>query len=209
MIKCYPWKFRKSQNDQSLSDITRGLLYSANAAQQILNNHYIESIAKYFDEDGNPIMYNFKVQDNKKASIPLLALTEPKGLRLKEIEIDLNVRIDEGKVKTKDGIPEEDEVRYADRTSFEVTLAPTSDNTKGRTSNNIGIKLKFEEQDNPEGIERIMDEFRNRPLIYTMFDTEENEEEIEEEEEEIEEVPKKKNSLKKKRKKALYDEDDE
>ena len=69
MIKCYPWKVRKSQNDQSLSDITRGLLYSANAAQQILNNHYIESIAKYFDEDGNPIMYNFKVQDNKEASI--------------------------------------------------------------------------------------------------------------------------------------------
>ena len=153
-------------------------------------------------------MYNFKVQDNKKASIPLLALTEPKGLRLKEIEIELNVRIDEGKVKTKEGIPEEDEVRYADRTSFEVTLAPTSDNTKGRTSNNIGIKLKFEEQDNPEGIERIMDEFRNRPLLYALIDEEGNEEDIEEEEE-IEEAPKRKNSLKKKNKKVVYDEDEE
>lgn len=203
MIKCYPWKVRKSQNDQSLSDITRGLLYSANAAQQILNNHYIESIAKYFDEDGNPIMYNFKVQDNKEASIPLLALTEHKGLRLKEIEIDLNVRIDEGKVKTKDGISEEDEVRYADRTSFEVTLAPTNDNSKGRTSNNIGIKLKFEEQDNPEGIERIMDEFRNRPLMYTLLE-EENEEDEEEEE-----TPKKKTTGKKKRKKVVYEEDDD
>ena len=26
--------------------------------------------------------------------------------------------------------------------------------------------MKFEEQENPEGIERIMDEFRNRPLLY-------------------------------------------
>ena len=130
------------------------------------------------------------------------------GLRLKEIEIELNVRIDEGKVKTKEGIPEEDEVRYADRTSFEVTLAPTSDNTKGRTSNNIGIKLKFEEQDNPEGIERIMDEFRNRPLLYALIDEEGNEEDIEEEEE-IEEAPKRKNSLKKKNKKVVYDADEE
>lgn len=166
MLKCYPWRIRKSQNDQSLSDITRGLLYSANAAQQILNTHYLESIGRYFDDNGNPLMFNFKVNENKEASIPMLAMTEPKGLRLKEIEIDLSVRIDEGKVKEKDGLSPDDEARYADRTSFEVTLAPTSDNSKGRTANTIGIKLKFEEQDNPEGIERIMDEFRNRPMIY-------------------------------------------
>ncbi len=167
MLKCYPWKFRKSQNDQSLSDITRGLLYSANAAQQILNTHYLESIGKYFDEDGNPLMFNFKINETKEAAIPMLAMTEPKGLRLKEIEINLNVRIDEGKVKEKDGIDEKDAARYGDRTSFEVTLAPTTnDSGKGRTANTIGIKMKFEEQDNPEGIERIMDEFRNRPLLY-------------------------------------------
>lgn len=166
MFKCYRWKQREEQNNQSLSDITRGLLYSANAAQQILNNHYIESISKYFDEDGNPIMYNFKINDEKEASIPMIALTEPKGLRLKEIEIDLNVRIDEGIVKEKDGVPENEKIRNAARTSFEVTLAPSSDETKGRTANTIGIKLKFEEQTNPEGIERIMDEFRNKPIIY-------------------------------------------
>lgn len=173
MLKCYPWRFRKSQNDQSLSDITRGLLYSANAAQQILNTHYLESIGRYFDEDGNPLMFNFKINETKEAAIPMLAMTEPKGLRLKEIEVELNVRIDEGKVKEKDGISGDDEARYADRTSFEVTLAPTSDNTKGRTANTIGIKLKFEEQDNPEGIERIMDEFRNRPLLYREITKEE------------------------------------
>ena len=166
MFKCYRWKPREEQNNQSLSDITRGLLYSANAAQQILNNHYMESISKYFDEDGNPLMYTFKINEEKEALIPLLAMTEPKGLRLKEIDIDLNVRIDEGVVKEKDGVPEDDKIRTADRTSFEVTLAPSNDNTKGRTSNNIGIKLKFEEQANPEGIERIMDEFRNRPILY-------------------------------------------
>ena len=112
-------------------------------------------------------MFNFKISETKEAAIPMLAMTEPKGLRLKEIEINLNVRIDEGKVKEKDGISKEDEARYADRTSFEVTLAPTtSDSGKGRTANTIGIKMKFEEQENPEGIERIMDEFRNRPLLY-------------------------------------------
>lgn len=166
MFKFYRWEQREEQNNQSLSDITRGLLYSANAAQQILNNHYIESISKYFDKDGNPIMYNFKINDEKEASIPMLALTEPKGLRLKEIEINLNVRIDEGIVKEKIGVPEDEKIRTPDRTSFEVTLAPSSDETKGRTANTIGIKLKFEEQTSPEGIERIMDEFRNKPLIY-------------------------------------------
>ena len=87
MLKCYPWKFKKSSNEQSLTDITRGLLYSANAAQEILNTHYLESIGKYFDDDGNPLMFNFKIDKNKEASIPMLAMTEPKGLRLKEIEI--------------------------------------------------------------------------------------------------------------------------
>lgn len=167
MLKCYPWKFRKNQSDQSLSDITRGLLYSANAAQQILNTHYLESIGKYFDEEGNPLMFTFKISETKEAAIPMLAMTEPKGLRLKELEVNLNVRIDEGKVKEKDGIEEKDAARYGDRTSFEVTLAPTTnDSGKGRTANTIGIKLKFEEQENPEGIERIMDEFRNKPLLY-------------------------------------------
>lgn len=167
MIKCYPWRFRKIQNDQSLSDITRGLLYSVNAAQQILNTHYLESIGKYFDENGNPLMFNFKISETKEAAIPMLAMTEPKGLRLKEIEINLNVRIDEGKIKEKDGIDEKDVARYGNRTSFEVTLAPMNgDDSKGRTANTIGIKMKFEEQVNPEGIERIMDEFRNRPLLY-------------------------------------------
>lgn len=173
MFKNYRWKQREEQNNQSLSDITRGLLYSANAAQQILNNHYIESISKYFDEEGNPLMYNFRISEEKEASIPMIALTEPKGLRLKEIEIDLNVRIDEGIVKEKVGVPEEEKIRTADRTSFEVTLAPSSDQTKGRTANTIGIKLKFEEQASPEGIERIMDEFRNKPLIYKNILTEE------------------------------------
>lgn len=168
-MKCYPWKIRKEQNDQSLSDITRGLIHSANAAQQILDNHYIESISKYFDEEGNPIIYTFKTAHDKQASIPLLALTEPRGLGLKEIEIDLKVRIDEGKVKTKDGINSDEALRYSDRTSFEVTLAPSNDIVNGRTSNNIGIKLKFVETANPEGVERIMDEFRNRPLLYKLL----------------------------------------
>lgn len=181
MLKCYPWKFKKSSNEQSLTDITRGLLYSANAAQEILNTHYLESIGKYFDDDGNPLMFNFKIDKNKEASIPMLAMTEPKGLRLKEIEIDLNVRIDKGKVKEKDGVDEKDIARYSDRTSFEVTLAPNNGDEKNRTANTIGIKLKFEEQSNPEGIERIMDEFRNRPLLYReiisnnkIFDNEES-----------------------------------
>lgn len=153
----------------SLSSVTQGLLHSINTAQQVLTSHYIDSLSSYFNEDGTPTMFDFQINEETMGRIPLLALTEPKGLTLKEVEMDLAVRIDDAVlVKKKMGKEsfEDETIRGVSRESFEVSFASTADSMKDRTANIINIKLKFEEIDNPEGVSRIMDEFKNKPIIF-------------------------------------------
>ena len=163
------WKEGDKTWKHSLSGVTQGLLHSINTAQKVLTSHYIDSLSSYFNEDGTPIMFDFQLNEETMGRIPLLALTEPKGLTLKEVEMDLAVRIDDSVLLSKKMGKEsfeEESIKSVSRESFEVSFASTADSMKDRTANIVNIKLKFEEIDNPEGVSRIMDEFKNKPIIF-------------------------------------------
>lgn len=163
------WNKEENNWKHSLSSVTQGLIYSINTAQKVLTSHYLDSLSSYFNDDGSPVMFDFQLNEDTMGRIPLLALTEPKGLALKEVEMDLAVRIDDTVLVNKkmgESSFEGEKITNVARESFQISFASTADSMKDRTANIVNIKLKFEEMDNPEGISRVMDEFKNKPIIF-------------------------------------------
>ena len=144
---------------QTLTDIARGIQYTVNAAQNLVEKFYIGLLDRYFDDDRNPITMSLNVSEDASVDVPLITLVTPTGLELDELEVDMRLRVDgvsTKKVITKSG----DEV---DRASFDISFSGANKNGI-RNPNFIEMRMKFKNTDAPEGIQRIIESFSSNVI---------------------------------------------
>jgi hypothetical protein len=161
-----------TQNINTLSDIARGMQHAVNTTQEIIEQHYIRLLDRYFDENGNPLMAVFNLTPDHVVQAPLISLVPPSALALEELTIEMSVEIRGASVKPVDTISKNLDLT---RTSFSVAFASGSrqpvahseenaDEPKNNNGNVIGITMKFKRGDTPEGVARVLDEF-NKTVI--------------------------------------------
>ena len=149
---------KKAEAAQTFSDIMRGMQHSVNAANDILDQYYVEKLHKYFKKDGTPITRKLRITDNYEMNVPLISLINPSHLCIDELEIEFKAQINASEVKEmKDDTGTDKSNGTAaniNRSSFNMDFRPS---TVGE--NDTTIRIKFKPGVQPEGYSRIMDEF--------------------------------------------------
>lgn len=149
----------KEQTGQTLTDIAKGIQYTVNAAQDVVEKFYIGLLDRYFDKDNNPINMAVNITEDTAVDVPLITLVTPSGLELDELEVDMSLRVDG--VRTKKEITKAgDEV---ERASFDISFSGGQKSTI-KNPNFIEMKMKFKKADAPEGIQRIIESFANNVI---------------------------------------------
>jgi DNA-binding protein Fis len=165
------WQFWKKKNgdspdpasavgsSQTLADIVRGMQHAVNTAQQILQQHWRDTLDPYFDDaTGEPVTEKYKLPSGHIIEMPLIALVQPQGLALDHMEIEMSVRIDQAEVKPHRSVSEPESSLH--RTSFKCSIAP-SKNKEDRAMNAVMVKMVFKSGDPPEAVARLIEEFTN------------------------------------------------
>ena len=102
--------------------------------------------------------------------VPIISLIPPNGLELKEMTVELAVRIDHS--VRKRAMPKGVETDIT-RTSFEVSFAPRAQEREGKRSSagsSVDISMKFVSGDPPEGVSRVMEYYTNS-LVPKLLDS--------------------------------------
>jgi hypothetical protein len=132
--------------------------HAVNTTQELLERHYAQVIARYFNEDGSPITRAFVLADGSRLDVPLISLVPAASLVLQEMTVRMSVKVDEIKVKPADV---EDASDHLTRTSFQVSITGGSG---ARSQNAVDLTMRFVKGDPPEGVARIMERFANQVL---------------------------------------------
>ena len=144
---------------QTLPDIVRGMQHAVNTAQQILQQHWRDTLDPYFDDvTGEPVTEKYKLPSGHVIEMPLVALVQPQGLALDQMEIEMSVRIDQTEVKPHRSASQEETNQH--RTSFRCSFAPVKDKAD-RAMNSVMVKMIFKAGDPPEAVARLIEEFTN------------------------------------------------
>ena len=150
---------KREHTRQTLTDIAKGIQYTVNAAQDVVEKFYIGLLDRYFDDDNNPINMAVNLSDETTVDVPLITLVTPTGLELDELEVDMSLRVDG--VSTKKEITKAgDEV---ERASFDISFSGGG-KANAKNPNFIEMKMKFKKADAPEGIQRIIESFSNNVI---------------------------------------------
>lgn len=153
----------KQISPQHLHGIVRGLSYAANRASDMSLSHYKNLIHQYFDYDKSedaftPKVMKLKLDNDHEITMPLIAVTDAKGLFLDELEIDFSVRVTgvdtelqhellQGELQ--EGCPQ-----------LVVDIAPKQrEGGKGRDKDVIDFKVKFKSNDAPECVMKVIDKY--------------------------------------------------
>lgn len=164
MGKFWPfWKKREPTpppvSSQTLPDIVRGMQHAVNTAQQILQQHWRDTLDPFFDDEtGECVTQKYKLPSGHVIDMPLIALVQPQGLALDHMEIEMSVRIDQTEVKPHRSATQEETHQH--RTSFQCSFAPVKDKAD-RSMNAVIVKMIFKAGDPPEAVSRLIEEFTN------------------------------------------------
>ncbi len=148
-----------SKTQHTLSDIAKGIQYTVNTAQDVVEKFYIKLLDRYFDDDNNPISMGINISEDTSINVPLITLVTPTGLELEELEVDMSLRVD-GMETKKETTKAGDEVK---RASFNISFS-SGGGKSARDTNMIDLKMKFKQGDAPEGIQRIIESFANNVI---------------------------------------------
>ena len=147
---------------QHLHGIVRGLSYAANCASDMSLSHYQSLITQYFDYDDTeqvfvPKVVKLMLDAEHEITMPLIAVTDAKGLYLDELEIDFSVRVTG--VDT-DFLQEE----FAESCpQLVVDISPKQhQSSKDRDKDVIDFKVKFKSSDAPECVMKVIDKYNTQ-----------------------------------------------
>lgn len=132
---------------QTFSDLIRGLQYSVNTAQQVLENHHLYLLSRFTDKDGNITTKKITLPNGNTIDIPILSFMNMGALMIDELELDFNTKIDQSTMKHYD------HEEYT-RSSFDVDVAVSSRESNGL----MHVKMKFKNRELPEAVSRLNDE---------------------------------------------------
>lgn len=153
------WDNKKSSgNDNTLSDIARGIQYAVNTTQEIVEHHYQNLFERYFENNAAK-MTSIKISENNVLEVPTISLLSLNNMMLDEMSVDLSLRINKADKK----IVKNSEGYEIERASFSISLSSEKrDNVNGRNSDVIDITMKFKAGNPPEAVEKIVEEFTRK-----------------------------------------------
>lgn len=137
-------------NEQTISDIIRGMQHAVNTAEDMLTAHQVEKLVDSFNSDGTPKMYYIILPDGRRVDIPVACLSPSTNLSISELELEFSVKVD-GTFTKGEGKDE--------RSSYSVSFVGTDRKSLfGRKRKDrdgtIRIRMKFKEKDEPEAVAR-------------------------------------------------------
>ena len=132
-----------------LDHLTKGLYDAVVQAQALAENQHIEALKKYVNEDGSPKCMEMIIGD-QKVNIPLATLAPQSSIKIKELTMELKVRLNKfGKRKSRLGggiFCKED--AGAIGADLGASILPSRNNY-------ANLKITFEGADPPEGVVRL------------------------------------------------------
>tara|TARA_R100001530_G_C4285479_1_gene146708 strand:- start:132 stop:590 length:459 start_codon:yes stop_codon:yes gene_type:complete len=132
-----------------LDHLTKGLYDAVVQAQALAENQHIEAFSKYVNEDGTPKCMKMVI-NGENVNIPLATLAPQSSIKIKELRMDLKVRLNSfGKRKSKlgGGI-----FCKKDAGAISADLGSSILPTKNNYAN---LTITFEGTDPPEGLVRL------------------------------------------------------
>ena len=139
----------KVKQGNFLDHLTKGLYDAVVQAQALAENQHIEALGKYVNEDGTPKCLEMVI-NGEKVNIPLATLAPQSSIKIKELTMELKVRLNKfGKRKSRCGggiFSKED--AGAIGADLGASILPTRNNY-------ANLKITFEGTDPPEGLVRL------------------------------------------------------
>ena len=132
-----------------LDHLTKGLYDAVVQAQALAENQHIEALKKYVNEDGSPKCMEMIIGD-QKVNIPLATLAPQSSIKIKELTMELKVRLNKfGKRKSRlaGGIFCKEDAG-AIGSDLGASILPSRNNY-------ANLKITFEGADPPEGVVRL------------------------------------------------------
>ena len=132
-----------------LDHLTKGLYDAVVQAQSLAENQHIEALSKYVNEDGTPKCMRMFI-NGENVMIPLATLAPQNSIKIKELTMDLKVRLNNfGKRESKKG---GGILRKRDAGAVSIDLGCSVLPMKNNYAN---LKITFEGTDPPEGVVRL------------------------------------------------------
>ena len=132
-----------------LDHLTKGLYDAVVQAQALAENQHIEALNKFINDDGTPKCMKIFI-NGEYADIPLITLAPQSSIKIKELKMDLKVKLNNfGKRKSRKGggiYSKKD--AGAISSDLGSSILPTR-------SNYANLTITFEGTDPPEGVVRL------------------------------------------------------
>lgn len=145
----------------SFTDIMNGLQYAVNSAQDILQNHQLQSLTRLFSttNDGNGksfVSQQIKLGD-RVVDVPLIALISHHYLAMDNVEIKFKAKV--GSVESQNVLKNELTDNMLMSSPNQANLQMQMSGIKPDANDVMEVSVNFKVQETPESISRIIDDF--------------------------------------------------
>lgn len=166
-------KKKSESSSMTLSDIIRGIQYCVNSSVEIVEQHYINTINKYMNEDNEIRKERIYLDDGHYMDIPLICLTGHNALEVDKMKVKMRVNIrdmdlkhimvdNETDTESEDGEASEDDSYTVSRSSMLVDVCNVSRDEDGA---NMEIQMTFKTSEPPESLSRIIESLNNSLVV--------------------------------------------
>lgn len=146
----------------NLEELLGGLSEAAQVVLSIQERQHINTLSKYFDEDGTPHTQTFNIGDSQVV-VPLYILADHSSVGLEELDVEFQARLLPGDGTTpsklkQNVLPIFQRQKQKGNSKYEHQISNIS--VDGDTPNKDGIatiKIKFKKDNKPEAISRLVD----------------------------------------------------
>ena len=159
----------------NLEELLGGLQEAAQVVLSIQERQHINTLSKYFDEDGTPHTQIFKIGDSEVA-VPLYILADHSSVGLDELDIQFQARLlPTGETPSelkKNLLPIFERQKQKGNAEYKHRISNISVDGDSPDKDGVAtIKIKFKKDNKPEAISRLVD-----ALIQQMNTTPNNQE---------------------------------
>ena len=158
-------KNKESENEFTLSDMIRGIQHCVNSGVEIVEQHYIKTLEKFFYNDGTPVTKTININESSQMDVPLICLSNHGSLDFEEMRIKTKMSIDsirEKEVENELMMTADDDYELT-RGSFSVSLGGVHKNNNETST--AEIEMVFKRSDPPEALSRVIDYINNMVKI--------------------------------------------
>ena len=145
----------------NLEELLGGLQEAAQVVLSIQERQHINTLSKYFDEDGTPHTQIFKIGDSEVV-VPLYILADHSSVGLDELDIQFQARLlPNGETPSelkKNLLPIFERQKQKGNSKYKHQISNIS--VDGDSPNKDGvatIKIKFKKDNKPEAVSRLVD----------------------------------------------------